>query len=615
MWPDNETNLDFLNFGSVANTVAEVIVQADGRPISIGVSGAWGVGKSTMIKLVEQSLRERDSSESPNYLFVEFNAWLYQGYDDARASLMEVIAEALKQLAEERKTGIDKAKDLLHRVNWFRVAKLTAGSAAAATLGWPPVGLIGEVFQLGKTFAAGTATTDTIEHAEDVAGQIGSTASQLIKPKAASSPPKQIQEIRDCFEGTLQELGVTLVVLIDDLDRCLPDTTISTLEAIRLFLFLQNTAFVIAADDAMIKHAVRRHFADIEDQAVTSYFDKLVQVPIRVPPLGTQEVRAYMMLLYAQNSTLNKEDFDTIRLRVCAQLGETWQGKRVDPTFMDDLGIEIPGELKSRFHAVDRLAPLMTTVSQIAGNPRVIKRFMNAIAIRMAISDANGIGVDEAVLAKVLLFERCGNPEAYSALVTAVNNDEAGRAGFLAQWETKLSKGDELSLDVPWDGEFVREWLTIRPMLADVDLRGVLYVSREHVPLITPEDQLSSEAAEILAALVSKPEMADDLRTKCGQLTRSELAILMDRLLERAHREQEWGVPGILSACLVIARVDATQGQRLAAFLSKRPKTQITASIVPKIAGEPWSRNVYGAWKDAGVTGPAKKASDAELER
>jgi predicted KAP-like P-loop ATPase len=48
-------------------------------------------------------------------------------------------------------------------------------------------------------------------------------------------------------------MGITLVVLIDDLDRCLPETTISTLEAIRLLLFLKHTAFVIAADDQIIK--------------------------------------------------------------------------------------------------------------------------------------------------------------------------------------------------------------------------------------------------------------------------------------------------------------------------------------------------------------------------
>lgn len=59
MWTDNETAQDFLNFGSVARTVAEVIEQAHSRPISIGVSGAWGVGKSSMIKLIRGELDAR----------------------------------------------------------------------------------------------------------------------------------------------------------------------------------------------------------------------------------------------------------------------------------------------------------------------------------------------------------------------------------------------------------------------------------------------------------------------------------------------------------------------------------------------------------------------------
>jgi predicted KAP-like P-loop ATPase len=62
---------------------------------------------------------------------VEFNAWLYQGYDDARAALMDVIASKLSEEAEKRKTGIEKTKDFLRRVNWLRTAKLTAGSAIA----------------------------------------------------------------------------------------------------------------------------------------------------------------------------------------------------------------------------------------------------------------------------------------------------------------------------------------------------------------------------------------------------------------------------------------------------------------------------------------------------
>src|SRR5687768_7663672 len=111
MWSDNETDRDFLNFTGIADTVAEIIVQAGDRPVSIGVSGAWGVGKSSMIKLIRRALDER--AERSEFVFVEFNAWLYQGYDDARASLLEVIATALAEEAKKRQTGLDKAQELL----------------------------------------------------------------------------------------------------------------------------------------------------------------------------------------------------------------------------------------------------------------------------------------------------------------------------------------------------------------------------------------------------------------------------------------------------------------------------------------------------------------------
>ncbi len=60
MWPDNETTRDFLNFSGVAETIAEIIVQAHGRPVSIGVSGAWGIGKSSMIMLTREALKARE---------------------------------------------------------------------------------------------------------------------------------------------------------------------------------------------------------------------------------------------------------------------------------------------------------------------------------------------------------------------------------------------------------------------------------------------------------------------------------------------------------------------------------------------------------------------------
>lgn len=602
MWTDHETEQDFLNFGGVARTVAEIVVQAQSRPISIGVSGAWGVGKSSMIKLIRSELalrpseHEGESGKPSKFIFVEFNAWLYQGYDDARAALIEVIATTLAKEAQERKTGIEKTKDLLERVNWFRAAKLTASSAASLALGLPPIGLLGELFGLGQRVMNGDIDQSAIDSAEETAGKVAKSAPGLIKPKKTSSPPQEIHALRKSFEDVLEEMGVTLVVLIDDLDRCLPETTISTLEAIRLFLFLEHTAFVIAADDQMIKHAVKRHFQGVEDELVTNYFDKLIQVPIRVPPLGTQEVRAYMMLLFIENSTLEAKEKERLRCEVCTQLGKTWQGKRVDPKFLRSLNEKLPEELITRLDLADRLAPLMTSATGIAGNPRLIKRFLNALSIRMAMSHAQGVGVDESELVKVLLFERCGDPKAYAALVKAVTENVEGKPIILVDLEQKAISGEALEQKAPWDDPFIAEWLRLPPQLGNRDLRGALYVSREHAPLIMPEDRLSSEAVELLEALLEHPDMAASIKDRLLTLPRPDITVIMDRLLGRARQVQEWGVPPILDACLVVSAIDPPQGQRLANFLKERPGSQIKPSIVPKIDGQPWSKSVFSSW-------------------
>ena len=122
--------------------------------------------------------------------------------------------------------------------------------------------------------------------------------------------PKEIQTFRNELEELLQELGVTLVVFVDDLDRCLPRTAISTLEAIRLLLFLRRSAFVIAADDLFIRGAVRVHFAGtaLSDEITTNYFDKLIQVPLRVPRLGINETKAYTALLFLEDALRNRKN-------------------------------------------------------------------------------------------------------------------------------------------------------------------------------------------------------------------------------------------------------------------------------------------------------------------
>jgi predicted KAP-like P-loop ATPase len=82
----------------------------------------------------------------------------------------------------------------------------------------------------------------------------------------------------------------------------------------------------------------------------------------------------------------------------------------------------------------------------------------------------------------------------------------------------------------------------------------------------------------------------------------------MDRLLDRARQEQEWGVPPILEACLTISEVDPPQGARLAAFLRERPAAQIQPNIIPKLGDQPWAKEVFDIW-DAGLVSKPVKAA------
>ena len=611
MWSDSETDRDFLNFRTVSDTAAEMIIQAKGQPLSLGISGSWGVGKSSMIKLIQDSLRNH--TEGKTVLFIDFNAWLYQGYDDARAALIDVMAQALAKQAESKKGATDKAKELLTRVDWFRLVKLGAGGVALAH-GIPPFWLAPEAAALLD--AAKGLTAEGVKSAAEKGEKALTEVKGVLKEKPKPhSPPREIHELREHFQKVIDELGVRVVVFVDDLDRCLPATSIATLEAIRLFLFLKDTAFVIAADEKMIRHAVRAHFGDvrIDDDLVTSYFDKLIQVPLRVPPLGTQEVRAYLMLLFIENSALAREVKDDLRTKICKQLGETWQGKRVDSEFVLPLITDWPKPLAEQLRSADRLAPFMASAKQISGNPRLIKRFLNTLYIRLAIARSQGVTVDEAVLVKMLLFERCAGEKAYAELVARINDDPDGKPRYLKLHEEKAAAGKPLEAVPPdWDPDFSARWLAMPPLLADKDLRPAVHVSRDLLPIITAADALSPEGAALVAALLKMTQPNNMFKARLSQLPRRETTLIFERLLSEARQVQDWSQLGILAACMAVVEAVPDLAERLSALLESVPVQQLKPAVVPMIRDAVWAPSVLKKWLESpGLPGPVKNAIEA----
>jgi len=135
MWADTDTDIDFLNYSEVAELIAELIGHPDLLPLSLGVFGSWGVGKSSTLRLVANEL----GKTKDKYLVITFDAWLYQDFDDARAALMAVIANEL--LKASPPGLVDKAKALFGRINKLRALGLLVEGGALA-MGVPTFGLI-----------------------------------------------------------------------------------------------------------------------------------------------------------------------------------------------------------------------------------------------------------------------------------------------------------------------------------------------------------------------------------------------------------------------------------------------------------------------------------------
>ena len=174
-----------------------------------------------------------------------------------------------------------------------------------------------------------------------------------------------------------------LVVLIDDLDRCLPDTAIETLEAVHLFVFTERTAFVVAADEAMIEYSVRKHFPELPDTTgprdyTRNYLETLIQIPFRIPALGETETRIYVTLLLI-GAELANGDTGYARLIAVARdrLKRPWTIARLDAqTVKSALGDRAAADVQNALTLSDQIGPILASGTQ--GNPRQIKRSCGA---------------------------------------------------------------------------------------------------------------------------------------------------------------------------------------------------------------------------------------------
>jgi predicted KAP-like P-loop ATPase len=488
--PDHETAVDFLNYEAISKTVVELLRDNRQRALTIGIHGDWGAGKSSVLKMVEAEI-----GQDKKVACLWFNGWTFQGFDDAKTVLIE---NTISELCRQRST-VGKVKELgaslIKRIDWLKLAKRGTGLAINLATGLPSPDQIETVLGSLGALANGLHGMS----AEDIKGKLTETAS-FLKPAEPKHVPEQIHEFREEFRKLLDEAKVDqLVVLIDDLDRCLPATAIDTLEAIRLFLFVPKTAFVIGADEAMIEYAVREHFPNLPLSSgpmpyARNYLEKLVQVPIRIPALGIQETKTYVTLLLIEGLVgETHEGFTALVDKARKSLNQPWRSAGLTQADVRAVDAGRQAGLDAAYLLAQQIGPILGEGTK--GNPRQIKRFLNAMMMRQAIAKARGFAdsINQSVLAKLMLAERF-QPDYYEHVAGQAMMADDGKGSEIAALESKV-RGDnkvakddktiravtdaESAIDKWLEREWLKRWAKIEPAIASFDLRPYVFVARD----------------------------------------------------------------------------------------------------------------------------------------
>ena len=548
MWSDTESKEDYLNFGEVSQIVTEILESEAMLPVSIGIFGNWGAGKSSLLNLIEQQIKPDE------WIIIKFDAWLYQGFDDARTALLETIANHLIQAAKNEETILQKSKNLLARIDGLRLAGWLAEGAALAA-GFPTFGLVSKIFGTAQNALDGIQDATESKQVVETGKEIVDSGRKLIAPQKQQTPPQQIDEFRKEYGEILQDLGKKLVIVIDNLDRCLPANAIQTLEAIRLFLFLNRTAFIIAADEEMIRHSVAEHYKDLSYRHQIDYLDKLIQIPIRVPKAGVLEIRAYLYMLYAIHQKVSPEKLANLRQFLETHLQQSWQDQSLNPEQVAKTIEEQHNQaLLSDFERANRIAPLLANSPNIHGNPRIVKRILNTIKMRAQIANKRQIPLEEAIITKLVIFERCVDSDVVTNFYQRINEEE-GKPELLKELENNNEQNlSKLSENKPIQA-FIKEWAKLEPKLSNVDLRAAIYLSRETIPLNTYTAQLSQKAQQALSILLKATSRTGSQNTQNAiqGLIIDEQISVMETLIEQLRKVDNWDKSpnGFVGACLL----------------------------------------------------------------
>lgn len=355
---------DRFNFHDYAEALGRIALTAS-TPITVGIFGPWGSGKTSLMRLISDFLQGQRATEARQPHVMWFNAWQYEHSEgDLWRSLLLRAIDALKpltlapddaQLVEDWETYL--CSPIAQNEGGTLSIEPKPAEGAHSGKGALRVNLAlfpNTHYLLDALNASDVKVKDTLD-ALLTAARHEEVAAYRRKLRLLEAFPSGFARLVNEY---IWNRNGQLIFFIDDLDRCMPDSALQVLETIKRFLSVPGCAFYLAADHDRIEAIVSQRYGEQPIGTGESYLEKLVQLPFSLPPLEEAQMDSFV----AQTAP------------------------------------DIPADARSIF-AVG-----------LPQNPRMIKRILNIFRLlhelaQRRIAQGKMVSIDPALLAKIVVIQ------------------------------------------------------------------------------------------------------------------------------------------------------------------------------------------------------------------
>lgn len=272
-YSDQPTSVDALGMAQKYNGLARFICECE-TPMTIAINGDWGSGKSSAMKIIQQSLKDRKGPAVQDQI-IEFNTWEFSIVNDDS----KLVFELLRAL-DEKLTALEQKHQLEPDKNDGQL--LSALTVAGDALKNFTVRLINDSVVGQGAAAVKDALTGKIQSQPGPESIVYTSPTRLLRTVSESISAR----IR-AVVGRLRQEGdesPRIFIFVDDLDRLDPRVALELIEGMKNFADYENCVFILAVDQKVVERGLKSKYGDeFSDGMAQHFFDKIIQLPFVLP--------------------------------------------------------------------------------------------------------------------------------------------------------------------------------------------------------------------------------------------------------------------------------------------------------------------------------------------